>query len=86
MAEIQDIKDKINKKQIDMIWNDKYLESCDEETIDWLYKNQYKYEEEIPSIDVEEEYDDKNYKIYKIYLWEKNKSCSNYLCRVFEFE
>ena len=83
MAEIQNIKDKINKKQIDMIWNDEFIEKLERETIEWLYKNQYEYEEEIPSIDFEEEYDDKIYKVYKFYLWEKNEGCSKYLCRVF---
>lgn len=59
-------------------FNEKYLKNCDQETIEYLYNNQYDEEQHIPSIDMIHEEGDI---IYKIYCYD---NYSKYLCRVFE--
>ena len=57
---------------------EEYIKNCERKKIEWLYENQYKYEDLIPSIDYQKE-EGKN--VYMIYCYKDN---TKYLCRVFK--
>jgi len=59
-------------------YDEKYLKTCDEETITYLYENQYDEEKNIPPID---KIYDEGYDIYKIYIY---GNYTKYYCKCFE--
>jgi hypothetical protein len=58
-------------------YDEDYLKTCDEETIIYLYENQYDEDMNIPPID--KDWED-GYSLYKIYIY---GNYTKYYCKMF---
>ena len=59
-------------------YDEDFLKTCDEETIIYLYENQYDEDKNIPAID--KDYED-GYDVYKIYIY---GNYTKYYCKMFQ--
>ena len=87
MAEIHYIKENLKKKLHFILWNEEYIKKIEKETIEWLYRNQYEYEEQIPTIEYDTEPtcdSDDIYGVYKVYCYKGVHT--KYMCRMFVIE